>query len=546
MINMKKEKNESVAQAPKDNRRLRHGTYSIAMTAIVLVAVLIINLIVGQIPSQYTQIDLSGQQLSVLTDTTKEMAEGLTEDVTIYYLVQDSSKDSYVDRLLDRYDDLSSHITVVEKDPVLNPQFASQYTDESLSENSVIVTCGDKSRVISYDEMYEYSFDYTYYTYTTTGFDAEGQITSAIAALTSESLPKMYTLTGHGEIELTDTLVETITKDNIETDELNLLTADSVPEDADCVLIASPLTDLSSSEAQKLINYLRLGGSAIIITDYTTEEMPNLTAVLDYYGVELVDGIILEGDSNYYYWQYPTYLIPEIESTEVSSDLAGGYGDVLLVEAQGIATAEDIRDGVSVEPVLSTSQSAYSKTDVTSETYQKENGDIDGPFDIGVLITEEVELTDALREEASVVEEDAQLGTWLDALMEEETEEDTEENTEDGTEYGIVEETEDDTEEDIAKADTAQTRLAVFSSSVLINDSANSMTSGGNYRLFANTLSWACDEESSVSVPSKSLEYEYLTMTSASANFWGIVSIVLIPGALLIAGLVIWLRRRHR
>ncbi|MCC8066770.1 MAG: Gldg family protein [Clostridiales bacterium] len=527
---------------PKKNlRQLKHGSYSIALTVIVVAAVVIINLIAGQLPSQYTQIDLSGQQLTVLSDTTKDMVADLTEDITIYYVLEDSNRDSNVSRLLERYADLSSHTTLVEKDPVLYPQFTSQYTDETLSDNSVILVCGDDSRVISYDDMYEYEFDYTYYSYTTSGFDAEGQITSAIAALTTEDLPKLYTLTGHGELELTDTLTSSIEKENIEIEELNLVTSDAVPDDADCLLICSPTSDLSDAEAQKIINYLRCGGSAIIITDYLTTELTNLEAVLDYYGTELVEGVVIEGNSNYYV-QLPYYLVPDINSTDVSEDLSGGSAYVLLAAAQGIESAEDARDTLTISSVLTTSDDAYSKIDVENmSTYEKEDGDIDGPLDLGVLITETVELTDELLEETASVDEEADLESWLDGLVEE-TEEETEEaESETEEESG---EAESETEEE--ETDTAETRVAVFTSSALVDDSANSMVSGGNYQLFVNTLSWACNQESSVSVPSKSTTLDYLTLTSASSSFWSIVTIAIIPGVILIMGLGIWLSRRKR
>ncbi|MCD8014566.1 MAG: Gldg family protein [Lachnospiraceae bacterium] len=609
-----KKKKTKKPRLNKNLRQLKHGSYSIALTVIVVVAVLIVNLIVGQLPSQYTQIDLSGQQLSVLTDTTKELIEGLDEDITIYYILEDSNRDTTVSRLLDRYADLSSHVTVVEKDPVLYPQFTSQYTDETLTDNSVIVVCGEQSRVISYDDMYEYEFSYTYYSYTTTGFDAEGQITSAIAALTSDSLPKLYTLTGHNELELPDDLITSIEKENIEVEELNLVTSDAVPDDADCLLICSPTSDISDAEVQKIINYLRRGGSAIIITDYTTTELTNLNTVLEYYGTELVDGIVIEGNSNYYV-QVPYYLVPDINSTDVSDDMADGSAYVLLSAAQGIETTDDAREDLTISSVLTTSDNSYSKVDVQNmTTYEQEDDDIDGPFDLGVIITETVELTDELLEETAEVDEDTDLSSWLDELeIEEETETETEEDAEeaedaetddsadedateaedtddeavDATEDEDVDdeavdvteaedadvETDDSGDEDVTEAEdadnetddsgdedtteveseteeeeitTAEIRVAVFTSSTLVNESANSMVSGGNYQLFVNTLSWACDQESSVSVPSKSVSVEYLTLTSASSSFWSIVTIAIIPGALLIIGLGIWLGRRKR
>ena len=59
--------------------------------------------------------------------------------------------------------------------------------------------------------------------------------------------------------------------------------------------------------------------------------------------------------------------------------------------AQGIQKSEDVRDTVTIESLLTTSDSAYSKTDVNSGTLSKEDGDVDGPFDLGVSITETVD-----------------------------------------------------------------------------------------------------------------------------------------------------------
>ena len=136
-----------------DMRRLRHGSYSVVLTAIVLVAVVVLNLMVEEIPGQFTQFDFSEKQLSTIGDQTKEVLNGLTEDITLYYIVQDGMEDTYVSRLLERYEDASSHITVEEKDPVLNPKFTSQYTDECLTDNSIIAVCGDVSRIIYYEDM---------------------------------------------------------------------------------------------------------------------------------------------------------------------------------------------------------------------------------------------------------------------------------------------------------------------------------------------------------------------------------------------------------
>ncbi len=102
------------------------------------------------------------------------------------------------------------------KDPVVSPKFVSEYTSDQVSSNSLIVVCGDRNKVVNYNDMYESTMDYNTYSYQTTGFDGEGQITSAIAYVTTENLPVLYTLEGHGEKELDSTIKEDIEKANME------------------------------------------------------------------------------------------------------------------------------------------------------------------------------------------------------------------------------------------------------------------------------------------------------------------------------------------
>ena len=325
---------------------------------------------------------------------------------------------------------------------------------------------------------------------------------------------------------LNDSLSQSVEKENIETATLNLVTAEEVPEDADCLLICSPTADLSDEETTKILSYLKRGGKAIIITDYSDREMTNLESVLEYYGVSLMDGIVLEGDADHYV-QVPYYLVPDINSTEVSSDLTGGKSYTLLVAAQGIQTLENARDTLDIQSVLSTTASSYSKTDAQNmSTYQKEADDIDGPFDLGVIITEKAG-------------SDGEEQTEEEQTEEEQTEE--EQTEEEQTEEGQTEE-----EQAGEEQDEAETKLAVFSSSTLLDASADQMVSGGNSKLFMNTISWICGHTTSVSVPVKSMSLEYLTITSGSSSFWSIVTIGLIPAAFLITGLVIWLRRRKQ
>ena len=73
-----------------------------------------------------------------------------------------------------------------------------------------------------------------------TSFDGEGALTSAIDYVTKEELPQLYVLEGHGESELPSAFRGEIEKENMEIHTFSLLNVDSVPEEADCIMIYAP------------------------------------------------------------------------------------------------------------------------------------------------------------------------------------------------------------------------------------------------------------------------------------------------------------------
>lgn len=487
-INLKEMISSYREQRKRNKKLLKHGTYSMAVTAVVIAIVVVLNLVVQEIPSKYREIDLSSQKLYTIGEQTEKILKNLKKDVTLYYIAQDGTESSDIKNLLEKYEEGSKHITVEQKDPAVSPKFASQYTSDNISNNSIIVVCGDKSKVVDYSSMYETSINYQTYSQEVTGFDGEGQLTSAINYVVSDNMPVLYNLEGHDESSMSETMKETIEKANIEIKSLNLLSEEAVPDDAECLFIFAPATDLTKEEADKIISYLENGGKALIVSNYTDEDMPNFESVLENYGVQPVDGIVLEGNTDNYVSQNPYYLLQNIESGEITSELSSQSRYVLVPLAQGIKKADNIRDTLNISSILTTSDSAYSKTNLKDmDTMEKEDGDIDGPFDLAVSITEKV-------------------------------------------------------------GDDKETQIAYFASASIFNDSINSMVSGTNYELLSASLAWMCstDDSNQISIPSKSYDTTTLTVPTADINFWSIFVTGVLPVCTLLIGFGIWMKRRKQ
>lgn len=467
-------------------KTFRLGGYSTLLTVIVIAVAVVINLIVSALPTTYTRLDLSDKKLFTISEQTKDILKNLDEKITIYLIAEKGNEDATITELLDRYKSLSSNISVSYIDPVVQPGFVGNYTADTVNNNSVIVESPKRSKVVGYYDIYEYNFDnYSYTGQYDLSFDGESQITSAIDYVTSDNLPVLYVLTGHGEIDMSETLKSSISKENIETKELNLVTEEAVPEDADCLFIYGPSMDLTEDEATKILRYLENGGNMILTTDYTDASLPNLQNLMANYGVKAVDGIVIEGDSSHRMQGYNHYLVPDIKPHTLTSPLISGNKLVLAPVAHGIEKTDSIRSTVSVSSILSTSDKAYSKlAGYNLTTMEKEAGDIDGPFDIGVAVTEEYE----------------------------------------GNE----------------------TKIVWYGTSSFLDDSIDKIVAGGNTDLFLNSLGWMCQRENTISIRSKNLATTPLVMTTGEGYRWSIITTAVLPVLALIIGAVVYFRRRRK
>ena len=464
--------------------RFRAGSYSVAAAAIVVAIAIFLNLIVGSRPSTMTEIDMTANSIYALSDQTKRIAASLDKDVTLYIICNQGNEDDTIQRLLNRYADLSSHIKVTSVDPTSDPTFLTKYELDinQLYENSVLVVSDSKNRLVGYDEIFvtEYSMDYYSYNYTTTTtFDGENALTNAIHYVASDDLPKVYTLTGHGEEALSDSIKAMLKQDNFEYEDLSILTAEALPEDAAAVIIHQPATDLNEDEATLLTTYLANGGNVVLVTGYmAVDKMPNLLSITQAMGLELGDGIIIEGDRNMRLTRYPYYILPDTASHDVTDSIINAGYYILSPLAQPIVETKD--STAAITWLLTTSDSAYAKVDALNmTTTSKEDGDTDGPFNVG-----------------AVSEKGGKL-LWL---------------TGDG----------------------------------MFDEYIDSAVSGGNSNLLLNTLNWMGGQEESISIRAKSLDETGLSVTESESGFWSVVMIGVIPAALVAVGLVIWARRKRR
>lgn len=361
------------------------GAYSLTLTAVVLAILVVTNIFASVLPPAMTKLDISASKLYSITSNTKTVVNALDRDVTIYWIVQADKENTILENLLSKYDSLSEHIKVEKKNPDAFPTFAEKYTKEKVKNNSLVVECGDRSRYISFDDIYISNVNYNTYT-ETHSFDGEGAITSAIDYVVSEKLPKIYMLEGHGEKELPTFFVSQMEKDNVERKSISLINQDGVPSDADCVLIYAPSTDISQKEKEMLSKYLSGGGKLMVMAGpVKTGILKNLYGLLETYGVSAAEGLVVEGDRDHYAFQMPYIMLPDMSKSAITDPLLNEKYRVIVPLALGLKI--NGAESGAVTALLNSSEQAFSKKDgYDISNYEKEKGDQDGPFVFAVSI----------------------------------------------------------------------------------------------------------------------------------------------------------------
>ncbi len=464
------------------SKKFKYGGYATLLTAIVIVLLIVINLVASAIPARW---DLTADKKYTLSEQTLKILDRIDKDIVIYNVRESGQENPMTDyfqydieTLLNRYKANSAHIRVDEIDPIRDPGTAQKYSTEeqNLMVGSIVVEHGDKHRVISpYDMLDVNNYNLV----------IEQRLTSAISFVMGEDSPVVYTLTGHHESELPTSISYAMDLENFEIKELNLAVSEGVPEDAAILIINSPKTDLLDEEVDYITEYLENEGRAFITIDPLTEELENFEKVFNSYGITVQNAFIIEGQNDRYVLGNPLYIVPEYKDHDITTPLIGGRDLFYVPFVQGIEILDTKKRSTLIEPLMVTSGKAFARpTTMEGTSIEKQDGDIEGPFNVAVAITNE--------------------------------------------DYHMVDNT------------SKITKLVVIGNSQFQNTKLGSATN-----LVLNSLNWLHERKENIAVRPKSLIITPLNINENQKRAYGTVTIVIMPLALLVSGLVMWLRRRH-
>jgi len=372
------------------DKKFKYGGYATLMVAGVIAVLVAVNILVDQLP---WKADLTREKLYSLSEQTYNVLQDLETEVMIYGLYEVGQENPTVEEILEKYRRGAKALDYEFVDPLRNPAFASDYAedDQPPGENSLIVTAGDRFKVISQYDMvnYQSTDPNNPWEQRAQSLKVEQEITSAIIYVTSEEDLTIHYLTGHGEESLPFDMTEALERENYIVEELNLQMKTEIPEETDVLLIISPKNDITSREEGMIRDYLfERRGRAVIMIDFILKDYPNLNAVLKSYGVRINPVLVYERDANHHLPQIPIALFPEMPYHPITTSLRLNDMFIFMPYSQAVEELSTKRRTIEIEPLLQSTEESWAQVDLSAQQTEQTLQDPDGPFDLAVAVTD--------------------------------------------------------------------------------------------------------------------------------------------------------------
>lgn len=349
-----KVKKEKTPKKPKKEKLIKNqalfkkGSYSIAITAIVLVGIIVFNVLVGALSDRFVlEFDMTADKVNSITQENIDYIKSVDEDITVtvcasqdgysnymaYYAQQYGVNDStgatieYYNQtvnLINKYNAYNKNITIdfVDTQSSEFTAISAKYADANLTYGDIIVSKENKDgttryKKIGYEDIYNLETDQNYAAYgmtvnTITGNRIETALTSAISYVANNQEKNAIVFTGHSSADYTEGYRATLKTNNYNITVVDDALITEIPNDTNLIVFAGPSKDFLESEIKVINDFLnnggKLGKGMVVFADATAPYLENFYDFLSQWGIELSEGILFETNQQNYIPDDPTTM----------------------------------------------------------------------------------------------------------------------------------------------------------------------------------------------------------------------------------------------
>lgn len=488
-------------------RKMKYGGAATAVTVVVIAVVVLVNVVLGVLSDRINMsVDITPNGTFEISQETIDYLATVNEPVEIVCMSDELefSTSNYVYfkqayEVLKKYTIYSDNISLKFVDMTKDPTYANKYSElykGNISEYSIVVSTDKRIKVISIQDLYNVEMDYNTYSQKITSSKAEQELTSAIMYVTDPSPLNAVMFNSETGGSCYDNVYDMLVSNGYNVSEINPL-VDDIPEDTDIIAICAPTNDYDEETVQKIYDFLdnggQLGKNLIYVADYTQNSTTNIDSLLAEWGIKIGDGVV--GDSNTSNTASSSqFVIGNYINTEEDNYYDDNVSDtslpVLSYYSRPIELLFDQKDNRLTYPLVTTDDTAFVYTEDMQSAV--ENGTFDP--ETGSYTTMAVARKYVFNSDNEAV-------------------------------YSSV--------------------LAV-GSSYMLDSSITGATYYNNGDYFISALNTLTGKTSGISIVAKDLTSTTFDMDQATYNTCFIVFVIIIPLAVLVIGIVVYVRRRHK
>lgn len=332
------------------SRQTKYGAYAGVYTIIVIAVLATANWLGNRHNKSF---DATSSKRYSLSDQTIKVVSGLKQDITISYFDENTAFGRAKD-LLDRYDTLSTKLTIEYIDPYKKPALAKQYGVRTTG--TVLVRGAAKTQ-----EARSLT---------------EEEVTSALIRVLKTGERVACFTTGAGEPTIDESTQtsysgakEYLEKNNYKAQPVNLLETPEIPKECSIVVLAGPKVDYPQPVVDKVKAFVEGGGRALFMLGPPLEigkervsENKALTDLIASWGVTLNRDLILDrsGVGGLYGLGPEVALASRYESHAIVREMKGTATAFALARSLEVKSA----DKASAEKLVNTSQNSVSIADL--------------------------------------------------------------------------------------------------------------------------------------------------------------------------------------
>jgi ABC-type uncharacterized transport system involved in gliding motility auxiliary subunit len=464
--------------------------------ALVIVLVLGIVVLANYFLSRHhLRVDFTEAKLHSLSDQTIQVLKGLKNEVQVKGFFRDSNSGrARLEDLLKTYGYHSSKIKYEFIDPDKNPALVKAY-NVTQDGTSVLESAGQENRITT---------------------STEEDLTNAIIKVTRQAKKVIYFLEGHGEAGIEETADngysyarDELAKLSYEVKKLSLAVSDTFPADCAVLVVPGPKKDLLPNEVETLRGYIGRGGRVLFMAD--PGSAPGLDPFLLEYGVKLGQGVVVDAISRMFGVDYTMPVITEYDFSPITR---GFRYATFFPLARPVDPADQKPEGAVVSPLGRTSSNSWAEMNLEEEMKSKrvsldKDKDKPGPVNLAVTVT------------IPAKSETQPAGT---------------------PKPGEAPEPPATPDSAAAGGPQKEARLAVFGDSEFAANQYFNLSGNGN--LFLNAVNWLTEETDLISILPKTSSPRTLQLTPSQGRLIFFFSVLILPLAVLVLGVSVWLRRR--